>query len=517
MLVLRVEYLTGVCAATRHDDPTRSTPEWPPHPDRLYSALVAAAAEPEPSGRTALPCPAKQALKWLSEQGEPLIHASHARSRATPSVAMPANPHEGEVWQRSGPRSVKKTFNPKTWLPVHREKALLPLPAVIPDEPAVYFVWPRAESHRYRETLTLICDRVTCLGRSRSLVRVTVENRSPPETHVPDPAGEIQLRVPLEGRLSYLINKHERDGGKPEPSPLCRYRQVEGSSVRSVDHASIFNRFWAFHPAPGDPALPIEATLNVTRALRGSVLKQLHDLTCGCTRWEKGMPSCKEARDCFTKIPGALSGYAPDCMPLRAPHLAFIPLPFVHPLQRHADGSIKGLAVLIPQALDGDTSTLAILAKALVRIEADDLRIPRVGTWRLKEVQADHPPLLTLDRNTWVGPSRSWTTATPMVFGHFPKSKNGGEAQVVLDSLRLAGVDASNVIEIATDRHASLHGAPPSWCFRTHSEPAQTTEPRRWIRHITLRFHQPVSGPLVIGALRYFGLGLMRPRESNSE
>ncbi len=47
MLALRVEYLTGVCMATQYDDPGRSTAEWPPHPDRLYSALVAAAAEPK--------------------------------------------------------------------------------------------------------------------------------------------------------------------------------------------------------------------------------------------------------------------------------------------------------------------------------------------------------------------------------------------------------------------------------------------------------------------------------------
>ena len=68
MLVLRVEFLTGVCMATRHTDPTRSVPEWPPHPDRLYSALVAAAAEPDGSGGTDLPSGAQQVLRWLAEQ-----------------------------------------------------------------------------------------------------------------------------------------------------------------------------------------------------------------------------------------------------------------------------------------------------------------------------------------------------------------------------------------------------------------------------------------------------------------
>ncbi len=510
MLVLRVEYLTGVCMATRHDDAARATPEWPPHPDRLYSALVAA-AEPEPSRVTGCSSSTKRALEWLVKQGAPRLRASRACRRTTPAVPMPSNPHEGEVWEKtekSNPRSI-------TLLPVHRKKTLLPIPAVVPDEPVVYFIWPSADPNGHRETLRSICDRVTCLGRSRSLVRVTVEDRAPAATHVPDPSGELQLRVPREGRLSYLIDKHGRDGGKPAPSPPRRYRQVEASSRRSAGHCgSIFKRFWVFQPEPAGPALPIEATLNATRALREAVLKQIHEVTCGCTRWKDGVPLCREAPACYARIPGGLSGYAPDCAPIRTPHVAFMALPFVHPLERHADGAIKGLAVLIPRELDGDASALTMLAQALGRLEARGVQIPRIGMWRLKEASADASPLLTLDRKTWTGPSRVWTTATPMVFGHFPKSRNGGEAGVVLDSLRLAGIDASNVVEIAIDRHAWLYGAPPSWYFKMHREQAQAAA-RRWIRHVTLGFGRPVSGPLAIGALRYFGLGLMRPLEPN--
>ena len=524
MLVLRVEYLTGVCMATRHNDPTRSMPEWPPHPDRLYSALVAAAAEPEPSGGTVLSDSAKQALEWLRMREVPSIHASPAHPRTTPSVPMPSNPHEDEIWQKpkqNSPRTVKKGFDQKTWLPIHRKKVLLPIPAVIPELPAVYFIWPSAEPDgRHGETLRSICERVTCLGRSRSLVRVTVEDCAPAATYVPDPSGDVQLRVPQGDRLSYLIDKHTRDGGKPEPSPLQRYRQLDTAPPRSEGQPSIFGRFWAFQPERGDPVLPIESTLHVTRTLRRAVLKQIHEVTCkephGCTRWEESVPLCRDARDCYATIPGVLSGYAPDCRPIKAPHLAFVSLPFVHPVQRHADGTIKGLAVLIPWSLDGDTDVLRLLAGALERLEGDALKIPEIGMWRLREVPADAPPLQTLDRRTWSGPSRSWTTATPMVFGHFPKSRSGGEAKVVLDSLQLAGIESSSVVEIATDKHASLHGAPPSWCFRLHHDRVQAKESRPWMRHVTLRFDRPVSGPLVVGSMRYSGLGLMRPLGSDS-
>ena len=510
MLVLRVEYLTGVCIATRHNDPTRSTAEWPPHPDRLYSALVAAAGS-EPSASAARPDAAKPVLQWLLKQGPPWLHVSHAYHRTTPAVPMPSNPHEGEIWQKTD----KNNPGSFTLLPVHRVKAMLPVPAVVPEEPVVYFLWPDAELNGYGETLRSICDCVTYLGRSRSLVRVSVEDWAPTATYVPDPAGDVQLRVPAQDRLSYLIDKHEREGGKPEPSPLRRYRRVDGSTPRSVGHRSMFNRFWIFRPASGDPVLPVETALNATRALRRSVLMQIHNVTCGCTRWKEIVPPCRKASDCYATIPGVLSGYATDCTPLDTPHLAFVSLPFVHPVQRHADGVIKGLAVLIPKDLDGDTAVLTMLAEALEQVAANGVPIPGVGRWRLEEVPVDAPSLVTLDRKTWIGPSRTWTTAIPMVFGHFPKSSKGGEAGVVLDSLRLAGMDASSVSEIALDRHALLHGAAPSWCFKTRREQVQEVEPRRRIRHVTLRFDRPVSGPLTIGALRYFGMGLMWPLESH--
>lgn len=504
MLVLRVEYLTGVCMATRHDDPTRSTPEWPPHPDRLYSALVAAAAEPEPSGGgTDLSDSAKEALGWLAEQSAPQLHAPRAHRRTSPAVAMPSNPAENEVWLplKKGVPSTAQI------LPVYRKSALLPIPAVVPEVPAMHFIWPDAEPDGHLATLRSICDRVTYLGRSRSLVRVSIEDQAPPATHVPDPLGRVQLRVPGPERLDYLIDKHKRDGGKPAPSPLRRYRHVMAPLTGSLIEHGVFGRFWVFRPRPDDPELPVEATMRLTQALRRAVIKQVHDEACGCDRWSHRVPACRDARECYAKIPSAISGHAPDCGPLEAPHLAYVPLPFVHPMQRHADGVIKGLAVLVPRDVADDT--LTPLARALKRIQHEGLQVPRIGPWHVAEVPADDPPLVTLDVDTWTAPSRTWTTATPMVFGHFPKPKNGGEAKVVLDSLQLVGFDPSSVIEIAVGRHSPLYGAPPSWCFKTDRD-LGNTGPRRWIRHVTIRFDRPVTGPLVLGCLRYFGLGLMR-------
>jgi CRISPR-associated protein Csb2 len=530
MLVLRVEFLTGVCMATRHNDPMRSTPEWPPHPDRLYSALVAAAAEPDGSGGTDLPDGPGRALRWLAEQcwganggcKAPLLYASHAFRRTSPDVPMPTNPAPDEIPNslEPGPRAKDREKRARelrdavrNLLPAHRKKAMLPVPAVVPEEPAVYFIWPDADAGERLATLRSICDRVTYLGRSRSLVRVTIEDDAPAPTHVPDPFGGLELRVPATRRLDYLIDKFRRDGGKPEPSPPTRYRRIDDASPRPEGLRTVFHRLWIFRPDESDPALPVVATIRITQAVRRALLENVHEVACGCDRWREQVPSYREARECYSRIPGMLSGHAPDGSRLDAPHVAFAALPFVHPVQRHADGGIKGVGILLPRGMEHDLPVMTMLARGLRVIEKEGVRIPGVGHWRLREVSADDPPLATLDPRTWTTSFRTWTTVTPMVFGRFPKARNGGDAKIVLDSLQHVGIDPSRVVEIAVGRHSPLHGVPPSWSFKAHRDRDEAKERRRPIRHVTIRFDAPIAGPLALGSLRYFGLGLMRPLE----
>jgi CRISPR-associated protein Csb2 len=225
MLALKVEYLTGVCMATAHDDPSRSTPEWPPHPDRLYSALVAAAASLPDANDGCLPRRAKEALTWLAAQCwaeadvvAPELHASDAYRRLAPNVHMPSNPHTDEIWQQSKegkPQAAQKSFDLRTLLPIHRKKTALPIPAVLPEEPAVYFIWRNAEANGHFKTLRDICELVTYIGRSRSLVRVSIAEDAPAATHAPDPLGQIQLRVPGGNRLEQLEDFYKRKGESP--------------------------------------------------------------------------------------------------------------------------------------------------------------------------------------------------------------------------------------------------------------------------------------------------------------
>ena len=503
MLAIKVEYLTGVCMATKHDDPDRAAPEWPPHPDRLYSALVAGAADlsaEQGSQRLDPEVGEGKVLHWLSEQGAPQLRAGHAYHRSSPDVHMPSNPHPTEVPNslEPGPRARDPEKRRKeladgvrNLLPVHRKKAALPIPAVVPEEPVVYFIWPDVKADGQLDMLRRICDRVTYLGRSRSLVRVSVADDPPEPTYVPDPLGQIQLRVPGEDRLTYLVEKHERDGGKPEPCPPRRYRRVDDNPYRPGHLETVFDRMYMFKPAKDDPPLPAVSTLKLTQTLREALIRCIED-----DQHERGLAP---------NVPAIVHGHD------KHPHCAYVALPFVHPWQRHADGSLKGLAVVLPREVD--EADLAELASGLQRLQNNGLGIPGIGNWRVEEVPADDPPMATLNIDTWTKPSRIWTTVTPMVFGHFPKPNNGGEAKVILDSLEMVGIDRNYVVEIAVGRHSPLHGAPPSWCFKTRRDKENGKQMGRWLRHVTLRFDRPVRGPLLLGCKRYFGLGLMRPLE----
>ena len=72
MLALAIDLLAGRYVATAYND--RDRVEWPPHPARLFSALVATWADGDPEssdGKQEL-----EAMRWLEQQSPPDIYAS---------------------------------------------------------------------------------------------------------------------------------------------------------------------------------------------------------------------------------------------------------------------------------------------------------------------------------------------------------------------------------------------------------------------------------------------------------
>jgi len=58
-----------------------------------------------------------------------------------------------------------------------------------------------------------------------------------------------------------------------------------------------------------------------------------------------------------------------------------------------------------------------------------------------------------------------------------------------------------------------LRGVPPSRAFHIVRPGTGERFRNHYIAHVVLEFDQPVKGPVLIGAGRYFGLGLFAPLE----
>ena len=83
MVALAIRYLNGWAMAT--DPADRGRPEWPPHPDRVFMALVSAHFETDGEPRE------REALDWLERQEAPGLLASECAERTAVTAFVPVN------------------------------------------------------------------------------------------------------------------------------------------------------------------------------------------------------------------------------------------------------------------------------------------------------------------------------------------------------------------------------------------------------------------------------------------
>src|SRR5687768_2406645 len=235
MFALEVEYLMGRVLASTHND--RTTVEWPPHPARLFSALVAAYEECD------LGDLARAALEWLETLPEPRIYAKPPE-------------HEGFVRDAHG---VFVPVNDSGAIPESRPRQVRWFPAFSPEDSHVWFIWnDTVESERHALALQRIAENVTYLGHSMSPVRVRVANSCPDPTLAPDRAGSIIMRTTGKGRLLHLEETYrlrkENTTIQPRLGRVTRYRRLDESGVDCPK--SLFREGFAFVRVDG-PMLPL--------------------------------------------------------------------------------------------------------------------------------------------------------------------------------------------------------------------------------------------------------------------
>ncbi|AGW14192.1 type I-G CRISPR-associated protein Csb2 [Megalodesulfovibrio gigas] len=459
MLAIEVQFLTGRYVAT--DYRSRETPEWPPHPDRLFSALLAVAAEAggvASDGNGGVDEASMVALRWLESQPPPMLHAGTAHARNAPIVYVPVD-DDFTVKQKGCVLPETRTRQPRQF------------PSVTLEAPTVCFIWPEAEPEpAIRKTLAALVSRLGRLGHSSSLVQTRLTESPPLPTHVPDArAGDMTLRVPTPGRLA-LLQHLFAVGRRPTPGALVRYRKVQDAPAEAMAQGP-FVEMIVFEKIAG-PAIDIAFTVAVTSVMRDAVIKAAGMVT--------------------GQVPELLHGHG------ETPHVAYAALPFVG--HRHADGHLMGVAALLPRGVDKATRRTVLRCMARV----SQLQFRQLGAWEVRPRPMDSMTRALMPE-TWTRPSRTWVTVSPVLLDRHPKKHLSAE-RILLESLTRAGLPAPD--SLALDEAPMLAGSCNSRAFEQRHKPDL---PRRFATHVTLTFATPVIGPLLLGAGRYFGLGLFRP------
>lgn len=572
MFAIEVELLTGRYAAMAHNDRRRA--EWPPHPARFFSALVAALHDNDP-----VDVAERDALLWLEQQGPPSLRVdppSEVGRRQVHDVYVPVNDvtlgdgaglsreewekafakqkakvkeklkkaeakFEAESQKDSSSDASKKAYQElekarlafanegfsddelttATALMVApfvgvgekkegkwkwqqgRTRQVRTFPVVLPKTPTFAFIWPDADPSSYRAALERLCDRVTRLGHSSSLVRCTVVDRAGAPTLVPSADGDIVLRVVKPGQLDRLeqaFKHHQGVESRMLPAYPQRYGSADKTVAPSLQAASVFSSTdWVlFERVGGSRPLSSRAT-DVARALRDALIEV------------NGQQN----------LPETLSGHG-NHGPTDKPHVAWVPLPFVG--HEYADGAIMGIALIFPRDLPPEDRKLLFRLIANWETQCADkqgnLTLARGTLPALKVRRVEISAKWSLSPDRWSRPSRRFVTATPIALdknpGNLRSNKQGTAHKAALEAqeciadacervagVRPSAVDVSLPPLLPGAQHARFF---PPW-------PARPGRPLRVKVHADIRFDTPVTGPLLLGAGRYFGLGLCLPVE----
>lgn len=487
MLVLEIELLTGVYRAALPDG---SGAEWPPHPERVFSALAQAWGDGGCDPRE------RAALEWLERQGPPSIDADgphDCTERSAPTVFVPPNDSRG------GDIRV---------LPDRRRRQARLFRASIPRIPLVRLAWPEAvPPPAEQKALTVLAQRVASLGHSASLVRCAfIEEVQASEERYWKPSGEgaVSLRVPHPGRFDELVRWIEADE-RPRTGATARYRPP-GEVGHVEAPASVFGGRdeWFVFESEGAAPVDLLAFAHVAQRVRD----------CLMTHAEP-------------PVPEALSGHTADGSPTARAHVAVVPLANVG--WEHATGDLLGFAVVLPRELarngprgkerTGITHALSAFAPvdAGEAAERTLIKLGAAGVWPVTHAVA--PSRLSLRPDRWCGKSETWASATPVLLDRFPD--HGAveeEARLVATACRNIGLPEPVTIEL--HKYSAVNGAHsaypargdrrrPDWSF-----PHGTKFANRPRRHVVLRFVEPVSGPVILGAGRFRGFGLCLPIKS---
>lgn len=486
-LALEIEFLSGVCYAAV--GPDSDVPDWPPQPDRVFSALVATwAAHGQPDDE-------RRALEWLEALPAPLCRHGDPYGRSAPVAFVPPNDP-----------SVNRAKLAGRVLPALRNRQARRFPAARLSDPLIHHYWTEEPDASTLASLERLARDTAYVGHSASLTRCRFSRSSPAEGQK---LRQAQRRI-YPGRLQELCAAYARFEAsadkKDRPSPGA----IVPLSPRAAEpRRPVFSDRWLVLEHLDGQMPDLRAAPLVARGIRIALMSGYGQL---------GLP-----------VPPMLSGHEPDGSPARLTHLAVVPLSFTG--FEHADGRVLGFALVPPTegALLDDEGFLRVLrhlsrqrdaatGRRLLGVKSPE-GTGRSGAYALMLSPSFEPPpgRRSLDPALYTAQARHFASVTPIVLDRHPKGRGAARldemAELVAAACEHTGLPRPEHVRV--DKHAAPQGVPSAYPSGDAPEWMRWRLPEslagRLLTHAFIQFREPVSGPVLLGAGRFVGLGLCRP------
>lgn len=453
-------------------DRTYHGAEWPPSPLRLYQAMIAGYAVHRRGDRAL-----EAAMRHLERLDPPTIHAPEAEDRAPVRSFVPNNDGDRvlDLFANGKRADAFKKARKATTPRVRRPRSF---------DGAVTYQWDAdTETERHLGALREIVESVSAVGHGidSAVARLELADRParpPGVAYTQSPTGQCRLNVPYPGAFDALEKRYCRFRGRIGPDggvagvPEPDHRQE--SYMSEQDLPPIRCEAFALKDVDERP-LSFEGT----RAMAVAAMAR-HAIGGAARRAGLAERTISE-----------LMGHGGER------RIRVHPLPNVG--YEHADGRIRRIMLTAPESVEED-DWLGVLHRL-------------IGAELIPEGQTEPAGMLTpiagADRilARYYGEARAWTTATPVVlWGRDHRRGRPRPERSVRRLLRRADIPEA-MLESATME--------PAGRLRGSDVPSRYDRPRHLAgypcRHMSLRWKEPVAGPVLLGAGIGYGLGLFLP------
>ena len=451
-------------------------PEWPPSPYRLFQALVAGAAR---SGRLGA---LRESLHWLESQAPPLIIAPPTMPGRVITRFVPNN--DGDKKPDRQDRLTGKIFRPTIML----------------DEPVIHFLWPCNAVETRAAGIMDAARCLICLGwgidmafAEAQLITEEAISKISGIRWVPKPVvfrDEGMLRVPKDQSLNDLFGAHQSALGRIGPGGILKSVQKPQvfdtvcytSTVRPLGRPC---QLFALRDTSGDFSREPQAKLiHIAGMVRHAAIAAMKAYP------PPGLDNPTAWLETF--VAGHRNGNE------NHQQFSYVPLPSIgHP---HADCNIRRVMIVAPF---GQESNLLHLAEQL-------------NGWRLEREGGGEAPMLDQIRNDGVTRqytdlSAIWATVTPIILPGHDDHKPAKTRKLLETALLQSGIEQP--CEFTWSAVPNFRHSLPAFKHDRQGRHLGYFRPNHLEKftlvHARLTFQRPTPGPVIIGAGRHCGFGVL--------